>query len=217
MPQLPLGFSPSNAFERRDFVVSAPNLDAWTRLEAWPGAGGGALALIGAQGTGKSHLARLWTDRVGARPVNADATIETLVATSPVLVVEDVDRGFVDASLFHLINLGLRPGAGLLLTARTPPTAWTTALPDLRSRLNALPVVSLGEPDDAILEGMLQKAFRAHRIRPAQDLLSYLVRRVERTSQAAEAAVARLDDQASARNRPVGRALAVMLFGALED
>ena len=196
-------------------MVSAPNLDAWTRLEAWPGAGGGALALIGPQGTGKSYLARLWADRVGARQANADTPIETLAPASALLVVEDVDRGIADAGLFHLINLGVQPGAGLLLTARTPPAVWPTALPDLRSRLNALPVVTLGEPDDAILEGMLQKAFRARRILPTQDLLNFLVRRLERSAAAAEEAVDRLDRAAAASHRPVGRRLAQELFGGV--
>ena len=213
MPQLPLGFTPSQGFAPRDFVVSAPNLEAWSRLQDWPGPGGGALALIGTRGAGKSHLASLWAQRVGARAPGAQApTPEGLDAAAAFVLLEDVDGGFDDAGLFHRINLGLRPGCGLLLTARTLPSTWPTALPDLRSRLNALPVLALGEPDDAILEGMLQKAFRAHRILPTQDLLSFLVRRLERSAAAAEAAVDRLDREAAASHRPVGRRLAQTLF-----
>ena len=213
MPQLPLGFSPLEGFAARDFVVSPPNLEAWTRLGDFPGGNGGALALVGPAASGKSHLANLWAQRLCARTLAADAPAgESLAEQSAFVLVEDVDGGFDDAALFHLINRGLRPGGGLLLTAQTPPQTWPTALPDLRSRLNALSVVTLGAPDDAVLEGMLQKAFRARRILPPQDLLSYLVRRLERSAAAAEAAVERLDSEAAAQHRPVGRRLAQELF-----
>lgn len=212
--QLPLGFSPADGFHRRDFVVSGPNLDAFTRLEAWPGREGGAIALIGPPASGKSYLAALWAQRVGAHvQQGAASTAESLAGSSPFVVSEDVDKGFDAAALFHMINRGMRPGAGLLLTAQTAPSHWPTALPDLRSRLNAMPVLRLDEPDEAILEGMLQKAFRARRIRPPQELLSYLVLRLERSARAAEAAVEQLDREASAKNRPVSRALAIRLFG----
>ena len=66
MPQLQLGFPAATAFEARDFVVSQPNLEAWTALQDWPGPEGGALALVGPEASGKSHLARIWSARAGA-------------------------------------------------------------------------------------------------------------------------------------------------------
>ncbi len=212
MPQLPLALPPEEGFGARDFVVSGPNLDASTRLETWPGEDGGAAALIGGPGVGKSHLAAVWGQRVGARVVDARAPFESLDLDDRPLLVEDADRGFADATLFHLINLGRRPGCGLLITGRLPPSAWATALPDLRSRLNALPVMTLEAPDDAILEGMLQRFFRQRRILPSQELLAYLVRRIARSAEAAEDAVARLDAEAAARGKSVGRKLARRLF-----
>lgn len=218
MSQLSLSFPPGPGFDARDFVVSKPNLDAWTRLADWPGPEGGALALIGPAGVGKSHLASIWAQRTGARRVDPCAAVmEALAEAPPFLLVENADQGFADATLFHLINLGLRPGGGLLITARTPPAAWPTQLPDLRSRLNALPVLTLDEPDDAILEGMLQTFFRQRRILPAQDLLNYLVRRIERSASAAEATVQRLDAAAAAAQRPVSRRLAQDLFADISD
>ncbi|CAN5164992.1 DnaA regulatory inactivator HdaA [soil metagenome] len=213
MPQLPLALPPEEGFGARDFVVSAPNLDAFTRLQSWPGPDGGATALIGPAGVGKSHLAALWSVRTGARTVDAREPFDALDLDDRPLLVEHADGGFADATLFHLINLGRRRGCALLITARTPPAAWATALPDLRSRLNALPVLTLEAPDDAVLEGMLQRFFRRRRILPSQELLAYLVRRIDRSAEAAEEAVARLDAEAAAKGKPVGRKLARKLFG----
>ena len=112
------------------------------------------------------------------------------------------------------LPLGPRPpcplpaDGSLLVTARTPPAAWPADLPDLRSRLNALPVASLSEPDDAVLAALLDKFFRERNIRPPEDLTPYLVRRIERSAAAARDIVVRLDETADALHRPISKALA---------
>ena len=123
------------------------------------------------------------------------------------MLIENADRSDPE-SLFHLINMAAQPGAGLLLTARTAPVAWPSPLPDLRSRLNALPVAELGPPDDDLLERVLQKFFRERHIRPSDDVFAYLVRRMERSVPVALALVEKLDEASDAEHRPVSRALA---------
>ena len=216
VPQLPLDFRPVQGFDARDYVVSGPNLDAFTALQSWPGPEGGAMALVGPAGSGKSHLSALWAERRKARRLRPDFRPERLGDAPGYMLVEDVDAGFRDETLFHLINLGKRPGCGLLLTGWTAPSLWSPKIADLRSRLNALPVLALEAPDDAILEGMLHRFFRQRHIRPTQELLDYLVRRIERSAVAAENAVERLHAAASAAGRPVGRKLARSLFAEEE-
>ncbi len=112
-----------------------------------------------------------------------------------------------DEALFHLINMAAAGGA-LLLTGRTAPSSWPVALPDLRSRLNALTVAELSEPDDAVLNGVLTKFFHERNIRPAEDVLPYLVKRMERSVPVARELVQRIDEAADAEHRSVSRALA---------
>ena len=166
------------------------------------------LALVGPQGVGKSHLAQAWLKRARAVELDAGAPPSDLrdLAGRPVLV-EQADQADPE-TLFHLINMAAQPGAGLLLTARTAPAAWTSALPDLRSRLNALAVAELGEPDDELLRGVLQKFFRERHILPSDDIYPYLLRRMERSVPVALAIVERLDEASDAEHRPVSRALA---------
>ncbi|MBV9511355.1 MAG: chromosomal replication initiator DnaA, partial [Caulobacteraceae bacterium] len=130
-----------------------------------------------------------------------------LLSGRPVLL-EDADRRKSDELLFHLINMAGAPGGGLLLTARAAPSGWETALPDLRSRLNALAVAELPPPDDVVLEGLLRKFFREHHILPSDDLVAYLLRRIERSAPRAREVVQKLDEAADAEQRPVTRALA---------
>ena len=190
-----------------EFVRGASNRDAATAVERWPDWLGGCLTLVGPQGAGKSHLARAWGQAAQALVVQGPVVDLTLSAGRPVLV-EDADRGVPDESLFHLINVAARDGGGLLLTARTRPSSWPTALPDLRSRLNALPVVEIAPPDDAVLEGVLRKFFRDRNIRPPQEIYPYLLARINRSIPDASEIVRRLDEAGDEGFRPITRVLA---------
>jgi chromosomal replication initiation ATPase DnaA len=202
--RLSLARTPSH--DREDFVVSSVNAEAVAALDAWPTWPGGRLALIGPAGSGKTHLSRAWARRAGAAILApGEADVSQLVG-KPVLL-EDADRRLADEALFHLINMA-DTGASLLITGRSPPIGWPTHLPDLRSRLNALMVVSLGPPDDVVLEGVLLKFFRERNIRPGSDLMAYLLRRIERSVPAAWDVVARIDERAGAEGREITRPLA---------
>ena len=204
------------SFRREEFVVSPSNAEATKALDAWPAWHAGCLALIGPEGSGKSHLALSWARTVGAVVLTAKGKADLGSLQGRPVLSEDVDRDRArqDDILFHLINMAGQPGGGLLLTGRSPPTGWPAALPDLRSRLNALPVAQIDEPDDAILESVLRKFFRERNIRPTEDLFPYLLRRIERSAPKALAMVKRLDEAADAEGRAVSRALARQILEA---
>ncbi|MBL8773706.1 MAG: chromosomal replication initiator DnaA [Phenylobacterium sp.] len=196
-----------------DFELGPSNATAVDAVLAYPRWPGGCLALIGPQGVGKSHIAQAWARRAEAARTDPESPDLAAAAGRPVLL-EDVDRGFSAEGLFHLINLAGRAGGGLLLTARTRPATWQTDLPDLRSRLNALPVAEIAPPDDAVLEGVLRRFFRNRNIRPPEEVYPYLLARMNRSIPDAEEIVRRLDEAGDAGFRPVTRVLARQI---LED
>lgn len=198
---------------RETFAVGPSNENAVARLDAWPAWHGGALALVGPAGVGKSHLAGLWADRAGAVELDRNTPDLSQAERGPALI-EDVDQGFDGEALFHLINMAAREGGGLLLTARTAPIGWPAPLPDLRSRLNALPTAIIEEPDDRVLEAVLRRFFAERSIRPANDLIAYLLARMERSVEAARDIVQRLDEAGDDGQRPITRVLARQI---LED
>ncbi len=202
--------------DRANFIVSVCNAKALDTVDAWPAWPGGKLALIGPEGSGKTHLATLWADRVGALKVEARSEFSANIPLSQPVLLENADQGLSDEGLFHLFNRA-DLGQSLLLTARTPPRLWVTTLPDLRSRLNALMVVELQGPDDVVLGGLLDKFFRERNIRPKQAVLDYLLRRIERSAPAALAVVERIDEAAAAENKNITREFVRTVLGESDE
>ena len=209
--QLALALPHAESFAREDFLTGASNEAALAMIERWPDWPDRALALIGPEGAGKSHLAAIWAERTGARRVAARALWETdligALATGA-LVIEDAAGGLDERALFHLLNLIREEAAYLLLTASAAPTGWGVALPDLASRLRAVPVVALRAPDDALLRALLVKLFADRQLAVDESLISYLATRIERSFAAARRTVELIDREALRQKRPVTRALA---------
>lgn len=195
------------------FVTSDSNAEAVRVLARWPDGVGAVLALHGPAGSGKSRLAADWAERVGAVPLNGAeaALIDPLeLEGRPVLLDRAADAD--DESLFHLINLADSGGGALLLVSRSAPRQWSVDLPDLRSRLDAVRAVSIAAPDDAVLSAILRARFAERSITPADDVIDYLVRRLDRSAETAAAVVERLD----ALHRPVTRVLARQVLDAMD-
>jgi len=187
-----------------DFFVSAANeaaFDTVTNVGLWPQ---GKLALTGPEGCGKSHLARVFTATNNALILTAQ-TLSLDDLPQRAIVVEDADRlpQSAEETLFHLHNHLQASGLPLLMTARTPPARWPTALPDLASRMQATHIAAIAEPDDALFQALIMKLFADRQLRPQPAVISYLATRIERSYHAASACVARLDQAAMADKRAI--------------
>jgi chromosomal replication initiation ATPase DnaA len=218
--QLPLALGFSEKFGREDFLPGPSNAAALALIERWPDWPARAVALIGPEGSGKSHLAAIWARAAGARSIAGHAiaspTVPTALATGA-LVVEDLREGAGDdAALFHLLNLAREQGDYVLITACTPPSGWTIRLRDLASRLRAVPTVTLEAPDDVLLRAVMVKLFADRQLAVDEGLIGYLATRIERSFAAARAIVAELDREALRQKREVNRALAAELLRADE-
>jgi len=214
--QLVLALDHAESFAREDFLAGPPNAAGLALIERWPDWPSPAMALVGPEGAGKSHLAAIWAEASGARVLSAKLIGETdlpgALATGA-LVIEDLSaEAFDERALFHLLNLAREQSAFLLLTSRAPPAGFTLAIRDLASRLRALPVVTLAPPDDALLRALIVKLAADRQLALDEALVTFLVNRIERSYAAARAALTRMDEEAMRLHRPVTRALAADLF-----
>ena len=118
-------------------------------------------------------------------------------------IVEGAGEGCDERALFHLYNvLGERKGH-LLLTDREAPSRWPVALADLRSRLVALPAARMGAPDDRLFAAVLVKLFNDRQVPVGEEVIAYLLNRIERSFATARETVEALDREALARRRRI--------------
>jgi chromosomal replication initiation ATPase DnaA len=215
--QLAFALPHAESLTRDNFLEGPANAAGLALIGAWPEWPSRTMLLTGPEGSGKSHLAAIWAEQAGARSTTPHAltaaNVPGALATGA-LVVEDLrPNAFDERALFHLLNLAREDQAYVLITARIAPSAFEIELPDLRSRLRAIPVLSLHEPDDLLFRALIVKFCADRQLAVDETVVSYLATRIERSYAAAREAVELLDREALSLGRPVTRALAAELLG----
>lgn len=195
--QLPLDLAFRPALGREDFLVGPCNAEAMAWIDRYPNWPSDFAVLRGPEGSGKSHLLSVWAAASDALALDAtQLRVEDLdrrIGNSAAIAIDSADAAVEPDSLFHAINMMRERGGHLLLAAREPPARWTIGTPDMRSRLAAMPLIELREPDDAVLIGVLLKQFDDRRVAPSPEVLRFLSPRMPRTFAAAGALAAELD------------------------
>ncbi|MBC7908359.1 MAG: DNA replication protein [Rhodospirillaceae bacterium] len=206
--QLALDLGHRPALGRDDFLVAPCNAEAVAWLERWPNWPSHALAVFGPAGSGKTHLLAAFATHHGvvagveAAALTAEM-VPTLVASAKVVMVDGLEALADQNALFHLWNLTKETGRSLLMAGREAPARMSIALPDLRSRLSATAAVGIGAPDDALLAAVLVKQFADRQLRVGEDVVAYILGRMERSFAAARAVVEALDNASLAERRGI--------------
>jgi chromosomal replication initiation ATPase DnaA len=214
--QLAFALPHAESLTRDNFLEGPANAAGLALVDSWPEWPDRIRLLIGPEGSGKSHLAAIWAEQAGARSISAHALTAAAVPgalATGALVVEDLNApDFDERALFHLMNLAREDQAFVLITARVPPSASQIELRDLRSRLRAVPTISLLPPDDGLFRALIVKFCADRQMAIDESVVSYLATRIERSYAAARQAVELLDGEALRLGRPVTRALAAELL-----
>ena len=214
--QLAFALPHAESLTRDNFLEGPANAAGLALIDSWPEWPNRIMLLVGSEGSGKSHLAAIWAEQAGARSTTAHALTAAAVPgalATGALVVEDLRSSDLDErALFHLMNLAREDGAFVLVTAREPPSAFQIELRDLKSRLRAVPMVSLLPPDDQLFRALIVKFCADRQLAVDESVVSYLATRIERSYAAARRAVEFLDTEALRLGRPVTRALAAELL-----
>jgi chromosomal replication initiation ATPase DnaA len=214
--QLAFALPHAESLTRDNFLEGPANAAGLALIDSWPEWPNRIMLLVGSEGSGKSHLAAIWAEQAGARSTTAHALTAAAVPgalATGALVVEDLrSSDFDERALFHLMNLAREDGAFVLVTAREPPSTFQIELRDLRSRLRAVPTVSLLPPDDQLFRALIVKFCADRQLAVDETVVSYLATRIERSYAAARQAVELLDAEALRLGRPVSRALAAELL-----
>ncbi|MGL4313306.1 MAG: HdaA/DnaA family protein [Sphingomonas sp.] len=160
-----------------EFIISSSNEQAVLQLRRWATWPVMAALLTGPRKSGRTLLARLFAEQSGGR------------------VIDDAERQ-IEAEIFHAWNDAQAARRPLLIIADEAPPAWAVRLPDLRSRLNATPQVSIGPPDDGLRWALFERLFLRRGLDARPELIQWLLVRVDRSHLAIIRAVDALEQAA---------------------
>lgn len=193
---LPLGWPADERQE--DFIVSDSNARAMKHLDHWSTWPVMATILTGPRKSGRSLLGRLFARNSGGR------------------LIDDAERR-PEEEVFHAWNAAQESRRPLLIVADEAPPVWKIRLPDLKTRLSATPLVSIGDPDDALAANLIEKLLLQRNLQVPPGLVPWLMPRIERTHVGIIQAVDALDEAALAKRVRLSVRLARDTFGAKQE
>ncbi|HTG39963.1 HdaA/DnaA family protein [Sphingomonas sp.] len=182
MNQFRLPLQRPDGARKDEFIVGHANARVVHHLEHWGAWPVMAALLVGPRKSGRSLLARLFSKRAEGR------------------MIDDAHR-VAEAEIFHAWNLAQADRKPLLIVADHAPPEWTVRLPDLRSRLAATPVLRIEEPDDALFAALLRDQFDRRELFAGEELIGWILKRVDRTYLSLVRVVDALDDAAHDADR----------------
>ncbi len=222
MTQYSFEFDFGKNFEVENFLVSPSNEKIYNYLSQWPeGWNGGRYSnivfLFGKKFSGKTHLAKIWQDQTKAALLDFQLINEELAENDTAIdkiisefkekesfIIENLlPNSFNENFLLHLINLCVEEKKFLLITSEFPLSQFNFKLPDLESRMKSLMHFEIEEPDSELMQSILFKRFSDLNLRVGNDVVNFLLTRMERSFQAIENVVMKINMAAMNEKRAV--------------
>jgi chromosomal replication initiation ATPase DnaA len=209
--QIPLDLGCRTAQGREDFLIAPNNGAAVAWIDRWPGWPAPMLIISGPAASGKSHIAAVWKDRSKAEFLRPEMllskTAEQIASSAEHILIDGIDPWLgertAETTLFHLYNILKEEKRSMLVTMRMAPSHVDFAIADLASRWRAAPFAAIAEPDDALLAAVLIKLFSDRQLAVGEDVIQYVLPRMERSFKAARDIVDLADKKALAEKRRI--------------
>lgn len=165
-----------------------------------------AIWLYGAPASGRSHLLRAAVSAAKAEPGYARGALP-LVEDAPLLAIDDAEPLLAERdsaiALLRLIDRRRQASLPILLAAGAPPARLTIALPDLRTRLEAMVLLGLKPLRETDRRALLLLHARQRGLELPVDVVAWLLAHLRRDAGTLIAALEEIDRATlSAKRRP---------------
>jgi chromosomal replication initiation ATPase DnaA len=222
--QIPLDLGSRVALGREDFLIGPCNAAAVSLIDRWPEWPAPLMIISGPAASGKTHLAAVWRERAGAGIIRPEMLLthnaEQIAQAAKHVVLDGIDPWLGDrqaeTALFHLYNMFNSEKRSILATMRMAPAQAGFVVPDLASRARASLLASIQPPDDELLAAILVKLFHDRQIAVSEEVIHYILPRMERSFAAARDIVEQADHVALSEKKAVSVPLMRQVLALLQ-
>lgn len=217
--QYPLALVNDASLRPEDYIITESNQEITESLQRVPNGQIPVVVVLGASGSGKSHLLS-WL--AAQRPlcfVDAARVGEVPAETwmpdaNMCYAVDDAHTVRSQAALAQAINHARATATGLLLTM---DSGFSASTPDLVSRLNAAHRLHMSAPDDTLMRALLIKRFADLQWRCDSAVAEYVLTRIPRDVASLHRFVELADREGLAQKRALTVPFAAHIITILED
>ena len=185
MDQLIFKFPFSKKYYEQDFYVSSNNFSAFKLIEDWPTWPGKWLNIFGAQGSGKTHLAKILQKKIekikliDAQNVN-DEIVKDLI-NFECLIIDGFNNNIDENLLYSILNQSKQLNNYVLINSIPSIKNINFKLEDLKSRMNSFLYIGIDLPTDDLLKVIISKTLSDKQISVNPKISDFIINNVERS------------------------------------
>ena len=121
--QLIFKFPSIKSYYKEDFYVSDSNKEAFELIDKWPKWIKNLVNIYGPSGSGKSHLAAIFTTKTSfaiIKPEDLEDDVFYKVKPKEAIILEDLDQAVSEKILYSLLNTLEQDNKFLIITSKKP-------------------------------------------------------------------------------------------------
>ncbi len=215
MNQLPFPYATVSA-ANSDLLQSTANAPAIAMVQSWlaqdiPAGEPKGFVLTGPKGAGKSHLLQIEAKRIGAQ-LFSGGSLPRQSQSEKIVFIDDAP--LIDANaLLAFYHQAIKIEQRFVIAGQGTPQDWARqndksgeVLPDLMTRLAALPSAILPAPDEALLAMVFEASLAARQIRIQPETAQAAAQSLRRSLHVARDFAALVDEEALAKQHKVDKA-----------
>ena len=206
MSQLTFKFPFKTTYYKKDFYVSNNNFNAYRLIESWPMWPSKNINIYGPGGSGKTHLANIFQDKMNAILINSseiDNNALKKIKNYECVILDNFSNNIDENLFFSIINQIIQDNQYFLLNSRLPIKDIEVKLNDLKSRFQSFTELGIDLPSDDLLRVILTKCFSDIQIKVDIKLLEYILKNIERSYEKIYQFVKNIDNESLSTGKSI--------------
>ncbi len=193
-------------FLKDDFCICESNKLAYNYLFKFPNWENNILNIYGPKKCGKSFLLTIFANinsffKISFSNISND-NIDFLLNQKK-LIIEDLATSNREDLLFLIFNEYKNNNKFLIFSSELDTSVMSFNLNDLKSRLRSVLNLEILNPSDHLLYLILSKQFSNRQIKIKKELLMYIVKKIDRTYEAVNEFVIKIDHESLSRKKKI--------------